>query len=255
MPRALSASELLHVWERGDGRPSLEQGLLLLSVACPGVAPGDLARMPVGRRDAVLMELRHRTFGSALNGLAVCPSCGERVEVGFPLEALFAQHQMAPDLSLDPGQAETHKMSTSGYELAFRLPTSADLLPLAANSRPDPQAARQTLLEGCLLAAEHQGQPVPAADLPAEVVEALVARMEELDPLADVILPLTCPACGNAWEVAFDIVSFFWAEINAWGERLVREVHTLASAYGWREADILAMTARRRQKYLELAGA
>jgi hypothetical protein len=32
----------------------------------------------------------------------------------------------------------------------------------------------------------------------------------------------------------------------------VREVHLLASAYGWRESDILAMTPWRRQLYLEL---
>jgi hypothetical protein len=35
---------------------------------------------------------------------------------------------------------------------------------------------------------------------------------------------------------------------------MVREVHRMASAYGWREADILAMSAFRRQRYLELIG-
>ena len=36
--------------------------------------------------------------------------------------------------------------------------------------------------------------------------------------------------------------------------RLLGEVHTLARAYHWREAEILAMSSRRRQAYLELAG-
>jgi hypothetical protein len=133
------------------------------------------------------------------------------------------------------------------------LPTGADLAAVTAVS--DPDAARLALLEGCLLAGRREGQPVLAADLPADVTRALAARLDELDPLANISLPLTCPACGHAWEVILDIVSFFWAEINAWAERLVREVHTLAWAYGWREADILAMTARRRQKYLDLVGA
>ena len=37
--------------------------------------------------------------------------------------------------------------------------------------------------------------------------------------------------------------------------RLLGHVHALARAYGWREADILAMSPARRQVYLDLAGA
>ena len=32
----------------------------------------------------------------------------------------------------------------------------------------------------------------------------------------------------------------------------LRDVHALASQYGWRESDILRMSARRRQFYLEM---
>jgi hypothetical protein len=33
----------------------------------------------------------------------------------------------------------------------------------------------------------------------------------------------------------------------------MREVHELASAYGWQEASILAMSSNRRNAYLEMA--
>ena len=78
--------------------------------------------------------------------------------------------------------------------------------------------------------------------------------MAEADPQADVQLALVCPACGHTWQATFEIVSFLWAELSAWAERTLADVHALASTYGWREADILAMSARRRQRYLELAG-
>jgi hypothetical protein len=52
----------------------------------------------------------------------------------------------------------------------------------------------------------------------------------------------------------FDIVPYLWTEINAWAMRLLREIHSLATAYGWREADILAMSAVRRHWYLEMIG-
>jgi hypothetical protein len=49
-------------------------------------------------------------------------------------------------------------------------------------------------------------------------------------------------------------VTFFWKEIAAHAKRLLREVHILAAAYKWREADILAMNPNRRQYYLEMVG-
>jgi citrate lyase gamma subunit len=92
------------------------------------------------------------------------------------------------------------------------------------------------------------------AELPAEAIDAAVARMAEADPQADVQLDLTCPACGHRWLALFDIVPFLWSEINAWAQRTLQDVHRLASAYGWREADVLALTPWRRQVYLEMAG-
>ena len=41
-------------------------------------------------------------------------------------------------------------------------------------------------------------------------------------------------------------------EIHAWAKRTLREVHTLASAYGWSEREILSMSAVRRALYLEM---
>jgi hypothetical protein len=91
--------------------------------------------------------------------------------------------------------------------------------------------------------------------LPADVLGAVEDQMAAADPQADVRLALSCPACGHQWQEVFDIVSFLWGEVQAWALRLLREVHTLASAYGWSEADILALSPQRRQMYLEMVGA
>jgi hypothetical protein len=52
----------------------------------------------------------------------------------------------------------------------------------------------------------------------------------------------------------FDAGEFLWREVAARARRLVYEVHALARYYGWREADILSMTGRRREAYLEMVG-
>jgi hypothetical protein len=76
--------------------------------------------------------------------------------------------------------------------------------------------------------------------------------MSECDPQANILLDLTCPACQERWQLGFDIGLFIWDKIENQAHRLLREVHTLARAYAWSETDILALSAARRQFYLEM---
>jgi len=91
--------------------------------------------------------------------------------------------------------------------------------------------------------------------LPSEVIEAVSAAMAEADPLADIEISISCPSCRHGWQAAFDIVSFLWNEIESWVWRIMSDVHALASAYGWRERDVLELSPTRRQFYLEMVGA
>jgi hypothetical protein len=147
-------------------------------------------------------------------------------------------------------EEEERELVTDGLVLRFRLPNSQDLAALLDSQ--DPAAARGLLAQRCVLRASRDGAPVAASELPAEAMAGLARRMAECDPQAEVLLDLRCPTCEHCWQALFDIVAFFWAELAAQVKRLLREVHTLARAYSWREADILAMSARRRQFYLEM---
>jgi len=111
------------------------------------------------------------------------------------------------------------------------------------------------LLERCISRVEHQGKTVSLAEVAPSVFAVLVTRMGEIDKTGNVQLLLNCPQCAHESQAIFDIESFFWKEIQAWAIRILREVHQLASAYGWREIDVLNMTAWRRQVYLNLTGA
>ena len=53
--RALTAQQLLAVWESGQGQSPTDQALALLAAACPTDSPGSLAELSVGRRDAQLL--------------------------------------------------------------------------------------------------------------------------------------------------------------------------------------------------------
>ncbi len=240
--RTLSAPELLDVWERGNVQSSVNRALSLLSAACPEASADSLTKLNIGERDARLLTLREWTFGSQLIGIATCPDCRERLELTFDVA----------DIQVTPESEPTGELTidVAGYDVRFRLPNSLDLDAIA--DYKDVDVAREELLESCLLSVYHNGKEIPSDHLPASLVEAIVDRMAEADHQADVELDLSCPSCRRQWHATFDIVSFFWSEIDAWVHRTLQEVHALALAYGWGEADILAMSPWRRQFYLKM---
>ena len=226
--RELSASEILDVWERGRGRTLPERALDLLVAGGHGEPPPDL--LSVGERDAVLVELRELTFGPSLPAVVACPSCSEQLEIELA----------ADDLREEGGSPDEIELGLEGHRVRFRPPTAGDLVEVARVA--DVEEGRAVLLRRCVL----EGEISP------EVEAAVAARMAEADPGAWIELALACPECGNEWTAPFDIVSFLWEEIGACARRLVRDVHALASAYGWRESEVLALSAARRSAYLEL---
>jgi uncharacterized protein (UPF0212 family) len=230
--------------------PPAEKALLLLKAAYPDAPSVALANLTIGQRDLCLLKLREMTFGTQLTGVAVCPECGERVELDFDSSDIADASARLPDFEAETGNNE-YLLNLPGWELRFRLPTNADMATLS----PDSIQAQTKLLEACLIDARHEGETVQPADFPEEVVTAIAERMAQEDPYLNISIALKCPECGRQWQMIFDIVSYFTSEINAWAARIMREVHHLASAYGWREMDILSMSAWRRQQYLELIGA
>jgi hypothetical protein len=243
-PRALSAAELLEVWERGLSLTPAQRALALLTAASSETASEAVTRLSISERDMRLLALRERIFGPRLIGTATCPACGQRLEFeidGADIRAAAKERS-----------GETFSVTCADYDVRFRLPDSLDL------ARLDPAAGGETnrrlLLQSCVQETLRQGVRTSAAELPEEVITAINIRMAEADPDAEVRLALNCPRCHHAWRAPLEIVSYFWAEIHAWAGRILREIHALACAYGWREADILALSPQRRQAYLEMIG-
>jgi len=239
--RSPSAAELLHVWELGLDHGPVARALELLAAACPEISPEALAYLNVGRRDAMLLTLRELTFGPIMACFIVCVRCNERLEFGVTVDDLRAGAGVEPEEELS--------MSMSGYDLRLRLPNSRDLADACvAGATKGPHV----LLERCLLSVCVENEPVAADRLPAEIAEAVVGRLAAADPDANIQLAVTCPNCQHQWLAGFDIGRFFWNEIEAWAARLLREIHALASAYGWHERDIIGLSPIRREFYLEM---
>ena len=128
----------------------------------------------------------------------------------------------------------------------FRLPTSRDL----AEAVRDNDATRGALclLDRCHIAGDAAGWTEEYANLVGE-------RFAKADPIAELRLALACPACGEEVEESLDPVTFFWSELQATARRILLQVHTLASAYGWSEREILGLSDTRRSLYLQMVNA
>jgi hypothetical protein len=236
---ALSAVDLLNAWEVGLDQPPPARALLLLAAAEPATPPDVWSSLSIGRRDMALLDLYAALFGPQIDAVADCPACDGRVEFDAPVDALW----------VDPGTGEAAELAAGGYRLHLRPPTSADLLALGDTT--DPATAEALLLARCVSVADDGGNG--ADQLPAAVVEAAVSALADLDPAADLRFDLVCPTCGHGWEPLFDVAAFLWAAVERWALLTLRDVHQLALAYGWGEADVLALSPLRRQLYLEMA--
>jgi hypothetical protein len=137
--RALSAGELLEVWERGLARSPAQRALLLLASALRETPVEELGQLSIGRRDAHLLSLREEIFGSRFSSLTSCPACGGQLE--FELEA--SQLRVAP-----PPPTEDLQIKLAEHTIEFRLPTSLDVASL--DPAAELEANRRELLQSCV---------------------------------------------------------------------------------------------------------
>lgn len=227
---------------------------MILAVAYPDMDWQQLEALSIGERDARLLTVRERTFGTALDVFTTCPQCKQALELSLTTTNLGFK---IPDCVQNTGQ----EISTVIDDLTvqYRLPNSTDL-EAVANCK-DIEVAGKLLLDRCVLDIHNttgeQRQPIVKHEeiFTPEFVKALACQMADQDPQAEVLLNLQCVECKHEWQALFDIASFFWIELESHAKKLLSEIYILARSYHWREQDILALTPTRRKWYLEMATA
>lgn len=243
--KALSTAELFAAWEQGLDLNLVTRNLLILAKACEGASLNDLARLSIGERDARLLQVRQTVFGHKMHQTAGCPACQEKTEWETHTSQLCLQ-QFDQLFTV-----KTYATNQQGYHITYRLANSLDLLKIIQKKLP-PEEARYTILTGCLLEVKKMNADAEIESVPVSVLHAVEEEMALQDPQADIQFDLACPVCGHHWQAGFDILNFFWAEVNNWAQRLMQEIYLLARYFNWSENEILALSPRRRQLYLQM---
>jgi hypothetical protein len=213
-----------------------EAGLRLIARLAEDAA-GDTSawdRLPVTDFEILLLHLRAALLGPVISTTCPCPACGERADISFRVADYigFVRPRVPPGVRQGQG-AQAGWLVLDGA--AFRVPSIADQL--AVRRSASPGAAMRAL---CLA----PGLPGPVA----RRIEAAIARMapEVTGPVGG-----PCPHCGAAVRALFDVARYVVTELRRIAHGLYEEIHLLASAYGWTEADILALPGPRRRRYAE----
>jgi len=231
----MSDSALLRLWELSLTQHPIDLALSILSAAEPDCAWETLTELSIGERDRRLLRVRQQTFGDRLAARADCPACAAALELDLSASALML-----------PPADETAPLifEYEGITTAYRLPNSRDLAAIIGCA--DADSGQAVLLNRCVLS------DASPELLPAGAAQALADEMARRDPQAEIEFTLECPSCGANYTMLFDILSYLTVEITAEAKRLLREIHHFARHYGWREADVLALSRARRMGYLEL---
>jgi hypothetical protein len=209
-----------------------------LLAQCSGMSePAFWWSQALGVRTAALLRLVALTE----RGIAHLPftsrcaqaSCGAIFEFELPLQRLAHTADATQPMRVE---LEGQRFAT------LRRPTAEDVR-VWREAKPASRAeAIHTMIASLLMDGDvHVGDE-------AALSKSLAAQ----DPLVAFTVACACPACGVANEVAIDLEAVALGRLAARQRALLREVHSLASQYGWTESQVLAVPPTRRSRYLEL---
>jgi hypothetical protein len=241
--KPLCDGRLLEAWERASSAGDSGRASALLSTACPETSPEHWDT--VGIPDVVLqlVRLRQASFGSGLTAYLPCPKCGAQLELDIDLDQIVRQLEaLSNEATADWTSGDDH--------FSMRMVSRLDLA--AASVQADSADARWSLLERCT---QVNGRPASDGNGVAALRASEALALETFTRLhqgAEITFRIACVNCGHSEETDLDMARFLWTEVRQRVGKLFRDVHELASAYGWPEETILNMPAQRRERYLEM---
>jgi hypothetical protein len=239
MSHALTDAQLLTIWERGLTLGPTERAMLVLQATDTSTCE-DLRALPLGRRDARLLEVREATFGLPARLRTGCPHCRAEVEFEVAAGDLHRGQPLEAGVSLE----------LDDMIIEARAPHSDDLL--AAELASSADDAAEQLWNRCVWATARDGSHVAASRLNGEQRARIESALDAMDPQVDVAFTLSCAACGAGWVAPCDVARLLWDEVAGAARGLFEQIGVLARGFGWTEEQILRLTRRRRAMYQEM---
>ena len=169
--------------------------------------------------------------------------------MNLPIIEVLARQRRAEERELLDWQNGAERMQ-------LRRPTGGDQLEWQRRSYDDLEHARAAMLDSLLGGADvpsrgsNDGRP--AERQARDLADTLDRQLEEFDPLVAFSIHSRCPHCELESDFPIDLEDLALQELERIQRRLFHDVHQLARAYHWSEAEIFNLTPQRRARYLQL---
>lgn len=235
--RAFGRSEDLDLELEGDGADQIVTDLL--TQCSSHAASVDWWEATIGRRIAALAQIVAMTEHSASLAMTVTcdrPECGAPLEIAIPLEAIRSSGRPPERLPV---------RLANGHEVIVRPPIGADQRAWRQRHYGSREEAVAAMLESLLIEGDVSGAE-------PHDIEAIADALAERDPLVAFTISYDCPSCGVSSDTAIDLEQLAVRRLIAFQRGLLKDVHALATRYGWTESEVLAIPAKRRARYRAL---
>lgn len=243
-PQPLSDATLISLWSDAAPATAPDRARAMLRAAFPNVPEGELDDLPIGAWNAGLLRIRRQQFGDDFVLVDRCPHCVETVELRVPGDRL----RPADTAVTRPPQA----LQIGECTITARLLTGADWRAASRQPAADAIEASIHLLRRAIVDARCADHALAADEIPTAVWEPLAEELAQADPWSEILFSLRCPRCSRSWESVLEPGDYVWRELTSAAQHALRQVHRLASAYGWAEAAILELPPDRRTAYIAL---
>lgn len=235
-------------------RPQLETQLLsccLQGADGNTLAPDFFWQMGVSQRIAKLLNIVALSEGSCFDFMLSCPqeTCQETMSIEIDFDSLYRLQQAA---------YEETAVVLKKHALCVRRPTGQDQLNWL--TQPDSEKGLQTMLQALLVSPDvnpdinliQVSQPETTDEQLSLALPALNQALDQLDPLVNFTLSVTCPHCDRTTQSDLDLGAWALEKLRRSQQQLISMVHRLAYHYHWSELEIFAIPNWRRAHYLAL---
>jgi hypothetical protein len=197
-----------------------------------------LPQLSIGDKVALILHVRRLELGDRLDCIVSCTKCGKSMSVVLSVSRLLNH--------VSPPQSLSYAVEACGFRLQIQPLTIRDQ-DMLLNAK-EGEDLEEALARACIVSSDSQ---LPEK-LPGLVIQAIGSKLQEVDPLSDIALDITCPECGHKFHTSFNPEDFVFGELGIGHGDLESEIHWLAMHYHWGEKEILSLPVRRRRKYISL---
>jgi len=191
---------------------------------------------PVGDRIAALMAVAAAAGDGTFSATDRCSNdgCGEGLELEITWDEI---RTLAKATAREP-----FAVGADGLTFVVRRPDAADQEGWTRISANGTEITPRALVAGLVVDG-------PTTELTPARIARIEAALDERDPLICFTVGIGCPTCGSINNREISLVAIGAAVLRRRQARMLDDVHDLARAYGWHEAEILAIPAWRRAYY------